>query len=260
MHFVEIATVLAAGVGAAGFAALLRRPIHQLSVASGSTPRDRCDRCPRPSSPTAIVTYRVRLGARCPTCGSRLPSGVVPTELVAAIIGILTALRYGPSLALLAAIWLAAAGTALAVIDIRVHRLPNYLVFPGYVVGLVCFTAAAIVDGTPRNILRALLAMALVYIVFFVLNMISPRGLGFGDVKLGGVLGLYLGYLGWSTVLIGILLAILANGLVAAVMLATRRIKRDAEIPFGPFLLGGALVAAIGGLGLIRAAIAAIVG
>lgn len=155
---------------------------------------------------------------------------------------------------------MAAAGTALTVIDLRVHRLPDYLVFPSYAVGLVGFGVAAIVDGTPWNYLRALAAMALVYVAFFVLHLINPRGLGYGDVKLSGVLGLYLGYLGWPIVALGLLLGFFVNGLVSAVLLVSGRAKRGTELPFGPFLLGGALVAVAGGLDALRSAFAAIFG
>jgi leader peptidase (prepilin peptidase)/N-methyltransferase len=78
-----------------------------------------------------------------------------------------------------------------------------------------------------------------------VLALISPRGMGMGDVKLAGLLGLYLGWLGWPVVLTGLFLGFLVQALLGLALLAVRRVDRRTELPFGPALLAGALAAAL---------------
>jgi leader peptidase (prepilin peptidase)/N-methyltransferase len=89
--------------------------------------------------------------------------------------------------------------------------------------------------------------MLALYGFYFVLALIYPRGMGFGDVKLAGVLGLYLGWLGWAEVVAGAFLGFLFGGVVGGVLLLVRRAGRKSMIPFGPFMLAGALVAIIWG-------------
>jgi leader peptidase (prepilin peptidase)/N-methyltransferase len=72
---------------------------------------------------------------------------------------------------------------------------------------------------------------------------VHPAGMGYGDVKLAGLLGLYLGWLGWGPVLVGTFTGFLLGGLVGVALLVTRRAGRRTAIPFGPFMLGGAMLA-----------------
>jgi leader peptidase (prepilin peptidase)/N-methyltransferase len=90
---------------------------------------------------------------------------------------------------------------------------------------------------------RGLVAMAALWSFYFALAFLYPGGMGFGDVKLAGLLGLYLGWLGWSSVLVGTFTGFLTGGLAGAVLLATRRADRRTAIPFGPAMLAGALFA-----------------
>jgi len=104
--------------------------------------------------------------------------------------------------------------------------------------------AAAADDAWPA-LGRALLGGAAAFAVLLVMALLAPAGLGMGDVKLAGFLGLYLGWLGWPVVLLGFLLGFVVQALVGLVLLLTRRAGRRTELPFGPALLGGALVAAL---------------
>jgi leader peptidase (prepilin peptidase)/N-methyltransferase len=90
---------------------------------------------------------------------------------------------------------------------------------------------------------RGLLAMALLFGLYLAISYGYRGGMGLGDVKLSGVLGLYLGWLGWSSVLVGAFAGFLLGGLVGVAMLATRRATRRTALPFGPSMLTGALVA-----------------
>jgi leader peptidase (prepilin peptidase)/N-methyltransferase len=128
-------------------------------------------------------------------------------------------------------------------IDFDVLRLPDAIVLPSYAVGAVLLAAAAAANHDWGSALRALLGMAALWTFYFALAIAVPAGMGFGDVKLAGVLGLFLGWLGWGSVLVGGFAAFLLGGLVGAALLLARRAGRRTEIPFGPYMVAGALLA-----------------
>jgi leader peptidase (prepilin peptidase)/N-methyltransferase len=89
--------------------------------------------------------------------------------------------------------------------------------------------------------------MVALYAFYFLLALVYPAGMGFGDVKLAGVLGLYLGWLGWAEVVTGGFLGFLFGGVGGVLLIAVRRAGRKSMIPFGPYMLAGALVAILCG-------------
>jgi leader peptidase (prepilin peptidase)/N-methyltransferase len=111
----------------------------------------------------------------------------------------------------------------------------------------VLLGTAALVDGEPGRLLTAVLGAVALFGLYFVLALVYPAGMGFGDVKLAGVLGLYLGYLGWAEVLVGGFLGFLLGGVVGGALMVLRRAGRKSQIPFGPFMLAGALLAILWG-------------
>ncbi|GAB3445348.1 hypothetical protein GCM10027517_26070 [Phycicoccus ginsengisoli] len=139
----------------------------------------------------------------------------------------------------LAFAWLA---VALVWIDADVHRLPDGLVLPAYPVLLVLVAVASAGMGQWQPLVRALACMAGLYALYFVLALVSPGSLGFGDVKLSGLIGLVLGWLGLGAVVMGTLAGFLVGGLVALVMLVGRRVGLRSHIAFGPAMVVGALV------------------
>ncbi|WP_426976538.1 prepilin peptidase [Pseudarthrobacter sp. O4] len=172
------------------------------------------------------------------------------------------------------AFWLVAAACAyfalmavrLAVIDIRYHLLPNRIVFPSYAVaGVLLLGAAASTaflgvpatdvtsDVTPDGAaglfgvpgLRIVAGGAVLWLFYFLLRALYPPGMGFGDVKLAGVLGMYLGFLGWPHVFAGTIAAFLLGGLWSLGLLALRRGTLKSSIPFGPFMLAGTAAAMV---------------
>jgi leader peptidase (prepilin peptidase)/N-methyltransferase len=142
-------------------------------------------------------------------------------------------------------LYLGAVGGMLTLIDLDVHRLPDLIVLPSYpmVVGLLL--VPTVVTGQWGALLRAVLAALVLFVVYLVLALVSPGGggLGFGDVKLAGVLGLLLGWLGWGPVVVSVMAAFLIGGVIALVLLVTRRASRSTQIAFGPSMILGAWVA-----------------
>jgi leader peptidase (prepilin peptidase)/N-methyltransferase len=142
----------------------------------------------------------------------------------------------------------AAVAVPLTFIDLAVHRLPDRLTLPvaGWVLGWL--GVAALTGGA--GWLRAVAAAAVCGLGFAAVTLIfGSRGFGLGDAKLAISAGALLGWLGWTALVAGLLLAFLLSGLVAAALLATRRVSRRDSLPFGPFLAGGTL-AAIAWVGL----------
>lgn len=169
-----------------------------------------------------------------------------PDALIAVLAGLSTGLAglgLGPAAALAAYLWLALAAVALILVDLDQQRLPNRIVYPTYLAGLVLLGVATLVDGTGHRYLRALVAMAALYVLFLLLALAVPSALGFGDVKLAGLLGLYLGYLGGGVLLVGMAIGILLGALAAVGLLLARRAHWRGELAYGPALLTGALIA-----------------
>jgi leader peptidase (prepilin peptidase)/N-methyltransferase len=142
---------------------------------------------------------------------------------------------------------------ALAFIDLDVRRLPDAIVLPSYPVMAVLLTAAAAAGGDWDDLLRAVLGGLILGGFYFALVFAYPAGMGFGDVKLSGVLGMALGYLGWAELGVGAFLGFLYGGLIGIVLLLVGRAGRKSAIPFGPFMLLGALTAVLVGGGIADA-------
>ena len=136
--------------------------------------------------------------------------------------------------------WMA---VVLVWIDADVHRLPDGIVLPAYpaLIALVVVATAGL--GQWSALWRALACMAALYAVYFVLAFISPSSLGFGDVKLSGLIGLVLGWLGVPQVVVGSFAGFLVGGLFGLVLLAGRRVGLRSHIAFGPPMLVGAFIA-----------------
>lgn len=145
-------------------------------------------------------------------------------------------------LVLIAFIYLAAVSIALALIDLDAHRLPDVIVLPSYVVGAVLLGASSLIDGDFGSLMRAIIGMAALWLAYFLMALAYPGGMGLGDVKLAGVLGLFLGFLGWGPLAIGAFAAFLLGGIFGIFLMAAKRANRKSGIPFGPWMLVGAWV------------------
>lgn len=170
----------------------------------------------------------------------------VAVGVAAAAVLALVAWRIGPVPALPAFLYLAATGVVLTVIDVALKRLPDPLTLPSYAVGLLALgLAAPFTDRGGVRLLHALMGMAALFLVYAVQWFIVPNQIGLGDVKLAGVLGLYLGWLGLPAWVFGTCAGYVLAALYAVGLLAARRATLKSHIPFGPFMLAGVLAAVL---------------
>ncbi len=154
-------------------------------------------------------------------------------------------LRFGMSLALPAFIFLAALGVQLARIDVALHLLPNPLVLMLLAGGFLLFLIPTLFNKQADDLLRSVLGSVILFVGYLILGLISPAGIGMGDVKLAAPVGLYLGYLGWSQLLYGGLLGFILNGLVTILVLSRKGRNKATEVAHGPSMLGATAAAAL---------------
>lgn len=212
----------------------LRGLVFRMSVPGGEPFRTACPRCE--------AALPVRPAARCRGCGQRFGAPAALEAATAAVLALLCA-RFAGQPSVLAFGFLGALGVALSAVDIAVRRLPDRLTLPAYPVLIALLGAAAALGHDGGALLRALLAGGALAAVYLLLAVASPGQLGGGDVKLAGLVGLALGWLGWPAVLVGAALGFVLSAVVSLALLAARRISLRGSICFGPFMLGGALLA-----------------
>jgi leader peptidase (prepilin peptidase)/N-methyltransferase len=159
--------------------------------------------------------------------------------------GGLTGLELGWAWPLTFLLYLVPVGVALAFVDFRTRLLPTRLIAPSYLVVGVLVVLSALVTGDWDDLVRAALGWLVSGLVFWLLWRFTP-GMGYGDVRLSGVLGLALGYLGWGELFTGVYAGFLL-GVVGWIPLRLLRITQDRKVPFGPFMLAGALVGILWG-------------
>jgi leader peptidase (prepilin peptidase)/N-methyltransferase len=156
------------------------------------------------------------------------------------VVGGLVGLALGWSWALLVWLPLVPVGIALAVIDWRTRLLPTWLIARTYVGVVVLALLAALATQDWQDLVRAGIGWAGAGLLYFVLWYVYPRGLGYGDVRLSGILGIALGYVGTAELVVGVYAGFLLGG-VGGALLSVLRIVHRKNVPFGPFMLVGAL-------------------
>lgn len=216
-----------------------------------------CPSCKAPVKPwqnVPVVSWLILRG-RCASCRAAISWRYPLVEALTAIaFGLLTwwfldagiptlaspADAWALALVLAAFLYFAAISIVLTLIDLDIRRLPNSIVLPSYVVAGALLTAAALLSGDWVALLRAVIGMAAMYGFYLLLRLARPGGMGGGDVKLAGVIGLYLGWLGWGALAVGAFAAFLYGGVFGIVLMLLRRAGRKTAIPFGPWMILGA--------------------
>ena len=186
--------------------------------------------------PQRAVITRLDVSPRPPA----LAAGAVTAVLLGGL-----AARVHPALVLAAACWLAACAVPLACTDVAVQRLPDPLTGAAYAGTAVLLLAAAAVGGTWSALVRALLGGLALAGFYLLLMVISPSGMSLGDVKLAASLGTLLAWFGWRLLLAGGFAGFLLGGVFAGALLVSRRAGRKQPIPFGPFMIAGAVLAVV---------------
>lgn len=215
-------------------------------------PPSACPRCGheiRRRDNVPVVSWLLLRG-RCRDCGNPISIRYPLIELGTGIAFALTAWWAGPSWILPALLYLVAISVALALIDLDTKRLPDVIVLPSYGVALALLALASWNPGGTSDwssLVRALIGGAVMFVVYFAMVVVYPPGMGFGDVKLAGVLGLYLGWFGWGALFVGWFAAFLLGGVFAIGLMIAGRAGRKSGIPFGPWLLLGAGVGIVAG-------------
>jgi leader peptidase (prepilin peptidase) / N-methyltransferase len=215
---------------------LLRVPVYRLSVRPGDPAEDSCRSCatPLPRQPSL----------RCHHCAAWLGAPCAAEFCTAAMLALL-AVRFAGQPVTGAFAFLGIAGVALAQIDSVAQRLPDALTLPAYPGLLALLALAAIPAGQWTALARAVESGLVTGAAFLVIGLVSGRRLGGGDVKLAGLIGLGLGWLGWAAVAQGACLGFFLAAMASLALLAVKKASRRSTIGFGPYLLSGALIAAL---------------
>jgi leader peptidase (prepilin peptidase) / N-methyltransferase len=212
-------------------------------------PESHCPVCGTPIAPrdNVPVLSWILLRGRCRHCGTKISARYPLIELAcAALFGALGA-RFAHSWALPAYLVLGAGLLAISVIDLEHYIIPNRIVYPLGIAAIPLLALGAGLDGDWWAFARALIGAACAFAALFIVHVASPRGMGFGDVRLSFVLGLYLGYLGALDVVFGLFLGFAYGAVIGLVLMAVRKRGRGQHIPFGPFLAAGALTIVLAG-------------
>ena len=214
---------------------------RKLSVVRPPSHCPQCETPIRPSDNVPVVGW-VRLSGKCRDCGNPIPIRYPLVEAGCGVLFAVVAVRFGWSWALPAYLVLTAALLAISLIDLEHFIVPDRITGPLTVAALALLGLAAAADGTGWRYGRALLGGLAFFAFLLLLNLLYPRGMGMGDVKLSFSLGLYLGWLGWGQVFLGGFLAFLLGAVVGVALIATGVKGRKDFVPFGPFLALGTLI------------------
>lgn len=238
-------TVLGMVVGAS-LNVLVSRVIWDDSDDTGGAGGPRCAQCgvaikARHNLP--IVGWLLLRG-RCDNCGDGVSVRYLLVEAITGVLFAAVTLRFGMSVQLPAYLFLAATCTALALIDIDSRRLPNSVLLPAYVISALLLMPAGAADANWHPAERALAGALALQAIYLSLALAQPTSVTFGDVKLAGLLGLYLGWLSWEAILVGAVGGLLVGGLTGMAVNVSRGRHASSVVTLGPGMVlaaGGAV-------------------
>jgi leader peptidase (prepilin peptidase)/N-methyltransferase len=208
-------------------------------------PASACPACGDPIRPRDNVPVLgwLLLRGRCRDCREPISARYPLVEASTAVLFAVMAARFGYEHVLPAYLYLAAVCLALALIDIDVQRLPDVLTLPSYAVMGVFLTVAALAGDEADALLRALVGALALGAFYFVIWLVYPAGMGFGDVKLAPVLGAALAWIGYGALAVGAFLGFVYGGVFGAGLILFKDAGRKTKVPFGPFMIAGAFTA-----------------
>ncbi len=257
-----------AGLLGLAIGSFLNVVVYRVPAGRSLTPDSACPKCGiaiRKRDNIPVVSW-LMLRGRCRGCSQPISARYPLVEAGTAAAFVLVTARFGPamldasttpdaiaaSIELVAFLALTAASIALALIDLDTRRLPNVIVVPSLLAGVVLLGVAALLRGDVPALIGAGVGGAGLFAFYLALVLIKPGGMGMGDVKLAAVLGLYLGFLGWGNLLVGAFAAFVFGGVFGLLLLIARRAGRKTGIPFGPWMILGAWLGVFAGEILAR--------
>jgi leader peptidase (prepilin peptidase)/N-methyltransferase len=217
-------------------------------------PRSHCPSCgtqlaERDNIP--VVSWLLLRGT-CRSCQAPISARYPLVELLTGVVFAAAALRFGWDAALPAYLVLFAGLVALSAIDLDLHRLPNRVLYPTLFSVAPLLVLASAVDHRWANLGRAAEGGLLSFVILLAIHLAAPRGMGFGDVRLAGLIGMATGWLGVAHALLALFAAFLFSAVIGIGLIASGLRSRRDRIPFGPFLALGAVVAVLWGSPLLR--------
>lgn len=221
------------------------RGVYQLSVDLDTPARHRCAHCGS-RLPAGWIRFALWSG-RCDSCREALGPTVWQVTIACAAAGFAVGHRVGNDPAVPAFTVFALGCVLLAFVDLAVRRLPDQVTAPLAVLGVVGLGTAAYLGRDMAPLFRGLIGVALAGGLFLALAWVRADGdgMGLGDAKLAAVLSLFLGYLGWGTLTLGVFAGSLAAAVYGMVMIRLGRMTRTSALTYGPFLIIGAMVAVL---------------
>ncbi|MFD3451784.1 prepilin peptidase [Streptomyces sp. NPDC058691] len=229
MHVYPIAVAAVWGTGAG---LVLPRAVHRLAVGE--------EQPWRTESPEGLMYPAGVAGWLGPVRSAEWAAGRWYALFTAAVCAALAG-RLGARPEVAVWLLLVPAAVLLARVDLTVLRLPDVLTLPAAVGTAVLLGVAALAPGRAGSWPRALLGGLALGLLYLVLHLVNPGGMGFGDVKLAPTAGLVLGWYGWDTLVAGTFTAFVLGAVTGLALLTARRADRGTPLPFGPFMLAGAL-------------------
>lgn len=250
-----VAGILGLAVGSFLNVVIYRVPLRQSVVAPSSV----CPQCSariKAYDNIPVISWLLLRG-KCRTCKCPISARYPIVEIGTALFFGLVVWKFespkGEAISLLVAfLYLAAVTIALTLIDLETHTLPNAIVLPSYVVGVVLLSISGTLNGDHRAIIRALVGAAVMWLLYLAMALAYPDGMGFGDVKFAGVLGLFLGYLGWDVLITGAFGAFVLGGFFALALILLRKSNLKSGIPFGPWMVAGAWLGVFFGATIVQ--------
>lgn len=227
--------------------------VHRVPIgASLLSPPSHCPSC------NHAIRYRhnvpllswLLLRGRCSDCDASISSRYPLVELGTGALFLAVSIRMAAVdqlAALPAYLCFAALAVVLALIDLDTHRLPNSIVLPAYPVLGVLLTVAAAWQQQWADLERSAAGAAILFAFYLVVATVYPAGMGMGDVKLSGLIGAVLAYLSWGALVTGAFGAFVLGSLVGIAVIAAHRGSGKTALPFGPFMLMGALIGIFAG-------------
>lgn len=219
-----------------------------------SHPGSRCPACGTPIRPVdniPILSWLILRG-RCRTCSAPISPRYPIVELLTGGLFVAGAWRLGSHAELAAYCAFFAFMVVLSGIDIDHHLLPSRVIYPAAGSALALLAVASGVDHDWHRYEDAVAAGAIGFGVLFLIHLIAPRGMGFGDVRLAGLIGLNVGWLGLAHVAVALFAGFFLGAVVGVGMMAVGRASRKSRIPFGPFLAAGGVVAVLWGTHIVH--------